>query len=206
MCRRTSRRHGVSRKVFRFRQGLLTECLQPGRFCTPIGTSIPRILTSAFVYCLALTISESADAVVIATSNGLGADAEVRDHQPTTNFGASTELGTRIIDNFPLGDANDGNDRFSATHLKFDITGRGSLPNPTAAIRLTYRSPNLALNRIHDTTPPGNNADYRTGIAFYGLDRDHAGSNWSESTITYANAPGLANGGDFDNGTRISTS
>ena len=34
---------------------------------------------------------------------GLGADAEVRDHQPATNFGASTELATRILDNFAAG-------------------------------------------------------------------------------------------------------
>ncbi len=149
----------------------------------------------------AMLVSE-AQAVVIATSRGLGADAEVRDHQPTTNFGASSELGTRVVDNFPLGNANDGSDRFSAMYLKFDVTGQGSLPSPTASLRLTYRNSNLTLSRIHDTTPPGNNTNYRTGLAFYGLDRDDVGNNWSEATITYANAPGLANGGDFNNGTK----
>ncbi|HEX6961680.1 MAG TPA: PEP-CTERM sorting domain-containing protein, partial [Lacipirellula sp.] len=57
-----------------------------------------------------------------------------------------------------------------------------------------------------DTTPPGNNFDFRTGIAFYGLDRDHAGNNWDEATITYLTAPGMDNGGapggDFNNGTK----
>jgi hypothetical protein len=141
-------------------------------------------------------------AAVIATSKGIGADAEVRDHQPTTNLGASTELASRIVDNFPFGHANDGNDRFSAMYLKFDITGQTALPNQKTSVRLTYRNTNLTPNRVHDTTPPGDNFDFRTGIAFYGLDRDDPGNNWSEATITYLTAPGLAAGGDFDNGTK----
>jgi hypothetical protein len=157
-------------------------------------------------YFLAFTafaaFAPAAEAVVIATSKGLGADAEVRDHQPTTNFGPSTELATRIVDNFPLGHANDGNDRFSAMYLKFDISEVEVLPNQSAAVRLTYRNTNLTPNRIHDTTPPGNNMAYRTGVAFYGLDRDHTGNNWAEGLITYLNAPGLAGGGDFNNGTK----
>jgi hypothetical protein len=146
--------------------------------------------------------SSPAQAVIIATSKGIGADAEVRDHQPTTNFGASTELATRIVDNFPVGHANDGSDRFSAMYLKFDITGQTALPGQGTSVRLTYRNTNLTPNRVHDTTPPGNNFDFRTGIAFYGLDRDHAGNAWDEATITYLTAPGLAGGGDFNNGTK----
>jgi hypothetical protein len=65
-------------------------------------------------------------------------------------------------------------------------------------VRLTYRNSNLTPNRIHDTVTP--NMDLRTGIAFYGLDRDHAGNNWSEATITYSNAPGMAS--DGNNGTK----
>jgi hypothetical protein len=141
-------------------------------------------------------------AAVIATSKGIGADAEVRDHQPTTNFGASTELASRIVDNFPFGHANDGNDRFSAMYLKFDITGQTALPNQKTSVRLTYRNTNLTPNRVHDTTPPGDNFDFRTGIAFYGLDRDDPGNSWSEATITYLTAPGMASGGDFNNGTK----
>jgi hypothetical protein len=53
----------------------------------------------------------------IPTNVGNGADAEVRDHQPTTNFGASTELASRIVDNFPTG-ASDGNDRCSAIYTR----------------------------------------------------------------------------------------
>jgi hypothetical protein len=148
--------------------------------------------------------ASQADAVIIATSQGIGADAEVRDHQPSTNFGASTELASRIVDNFPAGHATDGNDRFSAMYLKFDITGQTALPAQQTSVRLTYRNTNLTPNRVHDTTPPGNNFDFRTGIAFYGLDRDHAGNAWDEATITYLTAPGMGStpGGDFNNGTK----
>jgi hypothetical protein len=142
-----------------------------------------------------------ARAVVIPTSLGAGADAEVRDHQGTTNLGASTELGTRIVDNAPAGSTNDSGDRFSAMYLKFDITGQTSLPmDGTATVRLTYRNSNLTANRLADTNTP--NPDFRTGIAFYGLDRDDPGNAWAESTITYNTAPGLAGGGDLENGTK----
>jgi hypothetical protein len=161
---------------------------------------VNRVWLFSILAAAAAAWSSPAQAVIIATSKGIGADAEVRDHQPTTNFGASTELATRIVDNFPLGHANDGSDRFSAMYLKFDLTGLPPTPVPTTKVRLTYRNTNLSPNRIHDTETP--NMDLRTGLAFYGLDRDHAGNNWDEATITYLNAPGLNNGGDFNNGTK----
>src|SRR6188472_3410304 len=102
-----------------------------------------RHLLSAAV--LTTTMPIAAEAAVIPTNFGIGADAEVRDHQPTTNFGASTELATRIVDNFPQGHANDGNDRFSAIYMRFDLTGGETMalpPNPTAALRLTFRNTN----------------------------------------------------------------
>ncbi len=153
----------------------------------------------AIAISIAFPLAPAASAVVIATSKGAGADAEVRDHQPATNLGASTELATRILDNFPAG-ASDVNDRFSAMYMKFDITGQFDVPNQATSLRLTYRNSNLTPNRIHDPTPPGNNTDFRTGLAFYGLDRDHPGNNWSEATITYSNAPGIAS--DGNNGTK----
>ncbi len=162
----------------------------------PTGQLLPLVLL-AFILPAA-----AAPAAVIATSKGIGADAEVRDHQPTTNFGASTELATRIVDNFPLGHANDGTDRFSAMYLKFDITGQAVLPSQITSLRLTYRNNTFGANRVEDTTPPGDNTGYRTGLAFYGLDRDDPGNNWSESAITYLNAPGMAGGGDLNNGTK----
>jgi hypothetical protein len=148
---------------------------------------------------IAFPLAPAASAVVIATSKGAGADAEVRDHQPGTNFGDGTELATRILDNAPPG-ASDVIDRFSAMYMKFDITGQTAFANQTTSVRLTYRNSNLTPNRVHDTTPPGNNMGFRTGLAFYGLDRDHAGNNWSEATITYMNAPGIAS--DGNNGTK----
>jgi hypothetical protein len=158
-----------------------------------------RICTIALALTIALPLAPAASAVVIATSKGAGADAEVRDHQPTANLGASTELATRILDNNPAG-ASDGNDRASAMYMKFDITGQTAFANQTTSVRLTYRNSNFTPNRIHDTTPPGNNMDFRTGLAFYGLDRDHPGNNWSEATITYSNAPGIVS--DGNNGTK----
>lgn len=146
---------------------------------------------------LAIVLPTVAKAAIIATSRGAGADAEVRDHQPATNFGASTELGTRILDNFLPG-GSDINDRFSAMYLKFDLTGTMLPADGEVFVRLTYRNSNLTSNRVEDPFSP--NVDFRTGLAFYGLDRDHVGNNWSESTITYSNAPGLAS--DGNNGTK----
>jgi hypothetical protein len=150
-------------------------------------------------------LAPSAEAGVIATSKGIGADAEVRDHQALTNFGGSTELATRIVDNFPVGHALDGGDRFSAMYLKFDLSGETTFPGMKSFVRLTYRNTNLTGNRLRDTQTP--DFTNRTGIAFYGLNRLHAGNNWQEGTITYANAPGLADEGiiavnDFNNGTK----
>jgi len=168
------------------------------------------LFTAGALACLAPSTGTAAG-IKIATSMGNGADAEVRDHQPSTNFGASTELATRILDNAFAGEPADGSDRFSAMYLRFDITGR-ALPSNGTAVRLTYRNTNLTPNRLRDTTPPGNNQDFRTGIAFYGLDRDHGGNNWNEATINYLNAPGMGSvpgfpaldlpGGDFNNGTK----
>jgi hypothetical protein len=156
-----------------------------------------------WVLCCAIAaMAQPLQADIISTSKGIGADAEVRDHQPTTNFGASTELASRILDNFPLGHASDGNDRFSAMYLKFDLTGASIPAGGRALVRLTYRNTNLTANRIHDTTPGAENMALRTGLSFYGLDRDNPGNNWAESTITYTTAPGMANGGDFNNGTK----
>lgn len=155
-----------------------------------------------FASCLALGamvgMAATAQAVIIPTSFGVGADAEVREEAPTTNRGASSEIASRIIDNFPAGHANDGNDRNSLIYLKFDLTGQGLLNGASTALRMTYRNTNLTPNRIADTATP--NPDFRTGMAFFGLHPDHAGNNWTEAGITYLTAPGL--NADFNNGTK----
>ncbi|HEX2473799.1 MAG TPA: hypothetical protein VHK01_03570, partial [Lacipirellulaceae bacterium] len=121
-----------------------------------------RISIIALAFSIAFPLAQAASAVVIATSKGSGADAEVRDHQPATNLGVSTELATRIVDNSAPG-ASDANDRFSAMYMKFDITGQTAFANQTTSVRLSYRNTNLTPNRVHDMTPPGNNFDFRTG-------------------------------------------
>src|SRR5687767_9840152 len=92
-----------------------------------------------YVSVLAIVLPAAAQAAVIATSFGVGADAEVRDHQPATNFGASTELATRILDNSPPG-ASDVTARFSAKYLKFDLAGASLSANGDVFVRLTLRN------------------------------------------------------------------
>lgn len=155
-----------------------------------------------FASCLALGamvgMAATAQAVIIPTSFGVGADAEVRESSPTTNRGSSTELASRILDNVIAGDPADGNDRNSLMYLKFDISGQPLLGGKTTSLRLTYRNTNLTPNRISDTATP--NPDFRTGLSFFGLHPDDAGNNWSEGLITYVNAPGLLP--DFNVGTK----
>jgi hypothetical protein len=155
-------------------------------------------LASCLAFGAVVGMAGAAQAVIIPTSFGVGADAEVREDAPLTNRGSSNEIASRIIDNFPFGHANDGSDRTSLIYLKFDITGQPLLGGKTTAVSMTYRNTNLTPNRISDTATP--NPDFRTGLAFYGLHPDHSGNNWAEGTITYANAPGLQP--DFNNGTK----
>lgn len=135
--------------------------------------------------CLLAPLYVSAD--WIPTNFGVGADSEVRESNPTQNRGTSTELGTRIRNDFIAGGQDDGNDRNSVIYTKFDLTGAFHPVNLTAAFRMTYRNNNLTGNRIQDTVTP--NPSIRTGLAVYGLNPT-LGS-WSESLITYINAPGI---------------
>lgn len=127
------------------------------------------------------------------TNYGIGADAEVRESNPTQNRGTSTELGLRVRNDFPLGDPNDGSDRNSAMYLKFDLTDRVLPADGHTALRLTYRNNNLNGSRIQDTITP--NPAIRTGLAIYGLNNAALG-NWDENVITYLNAPGITFDGD----------
>lgn len=159
---------------------------------------LQRWFASCFAIGALVSIASSTQGAVIPTSFGVGADAEVREEAPTTNRGSSNEIATRIVDDWPLGHANDGNDRNSFIYLKFDISGQPLLGSKKTAVRLTYRNTNLTPNRISDTSSP--NPANRPGIAFYGLHPDHAGNNWTEGGITYLTAPGLTP--DFNNGTK----
>jgi hypothetical protein len=153
---------------------------------------------SALILCALayFTTASALRADWIPTNVGNGADVEVRDHQPTTNFGPSTEIAVRVRNDFPPG-ANDGNDRYSLIYTRFDLTGQTIPPEFSAAFRLTIRNTNFAGNRIHDSFTP--NLSHRVGLAVYGLINPPLPA-WSESTLTYSNAPGIAS--DGNNGTK----
>jgi hypothetical protein len=135
--------------------------------------------------------------VWVPTNYGIGADAEVREFQPVNNFGASTEIASRIRNDFIAGNPNDSSDRNSAIYIKIDLTDYFMPASGNTAFRMTYRNNNLTGPRIQDTITP--NPDIRTGMAFYGLTNTALG-NWSENTITYLTAPGITFDGDV--GTR----
>ena len=163
-------------------------------------------MKSILTLALAATIMVGTTSLVTAgiirpTNFGIGADAEVRDHQGTTNFGASTELATRInnanIDPTIITTPSDGSDRFSAMYLKFDLAGVTLAHVPGATLRMTYRNTTLTSGRVQDALVPA----ITTGLTYYGLDITHPGNNWGEATINFNNAPGmLPNGGN--NGTK----
>ncbi len=133
-----------------------------------------------------------ANAVVIPTNFGIGADAEVRESNPTQNRGDSTELGSRVLNDFLLGSANDGSDRNSAIYTRFDLSAVSGLPTAETAFRMSYRNNNLNGSRIQDTVTP--NPAVRTGIAVYGLTNNAL--TWAEDTIIYLTAPGISFDGD----------
>lgn len=132
-----------------------------------------------------------ANAQWIPTNYGAGADAEVRESDPTQNRGSSTELASRVRNDFIAGDPNDGSDRNSLMYTKFDLAGIFIPAEFVTAFRMTYRNNNLNGSRIQDTMTP--NPDVRTGLVIYGLD---PALDWDESTITYLNAPGITLDGD----------
>lgn len=131
-------------------------------------------------------------AEIIRTTNfGGGADAEVRESNPTQNRGASTEIATRVKNDLPGGDPNDGNDRNSVIYLQFDLTGLTVADTPGAILRMTYRNNNLNASRVGDTdgVPPdlGQN-----GFEYYGI----ADYTFTEAVITYNNAKGMTPDGN----------
>lgn len=139
----------------------------------------------------------------VPTNYGNGADAEVREAFFTNNYGASTELASRIRNVVPSGDPADGNDRNSLMYTRFDLTGYEMPDDGKSAFRMTYRNTNLAGSRIQDTVTP--NPEFRTGLAIWALKTTAPGQNWIESGpggITYATAPGISFPGDANIGTR----
>lgn len=126
----------------------------------------------------------------VPTNVGIGADAEVRESNPTQNRGTSTEIASRVRNDFIAGSPDDGADRNSAFYTKFDVDGMELPADGHTAFRLTYRNNNLRGSRIQDTVTP--NPSVRTGLAVYGLKT----GTWDEGTINYVNAPGITIDGD----------
>lgn len=125
------------------------------------------------------------------TNYGNGADAEVRESNPTQNRGASTEIASRIKNEFPAGDASDGTDRNSVIYLQFDLTNLGNVTTTNSKLRLTYRNNNLNETRIGDAD--GMLPDFgAAGMVYYGI----PGTAFNEATITYNTAPGITPDGN----------
>jgi hypothetical protein len=160
----------------------------------------------------------TAATIVIPTNQNGGADAEVREEEINpngsgvpqgTNRGSNTELATRAKDS-----TANGGDRSTAIYLKFDISGltQSDLDtNDGTTLRLTVRNAaSLRWNRVYgrnpyygslpadDTNPEfvffiNNPANYtRAAFNVYGLTSfSNPNHNWSESAITWYNAPGI---------------
>jgi hypothetical protein len=141
--------------------------------------------------------SLSRAAILIPTNQNGGADAEVREEEqgtptpiyPGVNRGSNFELATRILDS-----TNGGNsDRTSADYLKFDISGitlADLAANPYAGLRLRVGAPNINASRQTAPSPADPNVTVKMEFVLRGL-TNFALNNWSESTLTYYNAPGI---------------
>jgi hypothetical protein len=156
--------------------------------------------------------------ILIPTNQNGGADAEVReeDINPNgsgvpqgTNRGSNTELATRFKDS-----TSNSGDKSSAIYLKFDISGitQADLDtNHVAGLRLSVRNAaQLRWSRINDLktyygTLPADDTNpefvtykndptnyVRAKFNVYGLTNLATPNyNWSESAITWYNAPGI---------------
>lgn len=144
-----------------------------------------------------LCASATAAPIWVPTNFGAGADAEVRESNPTQNRGTSTEIASRIKNavNATVDPGADGGDRNSLIYVKIDLTNAQMPADGKTAFRMTYRNSSLSSGRVEDYITP--NSNLRTGMAFYGLDPSLT---WDESTLSYLNAPGMTPDGDV--GTR----
>jgi hypothetical protein len=112
-----------------------------------------------------------AEAFRITTSDPGGADAELRESQPTTNRGASSEIASR---------QGPAYGKQSEIYLKFGV---GDLTPADLAgditVRTTYRNTNLTPGRFQDIAGGGPN----TGWDYYAVIPTETGANWDETTI-----------------------
>lgn len=107
-----------------------------------------------------------AQAVAVTTADGNGADAYVHSNNTATNYGSAAMLDNRK-----------GGFYDTLSYLKFDLS---SITDPITAINL-------------ELTLAGTNPVTMRVFGF--SDTSAAGNGWSESTLTYDNAPGLNGAG-----------
>lgn len=133
---------------------------------------------------VALLLSD-AQAARYSTADPGGADAELRESQPTTARGTGSEIASRIA----------SGSRNSTIWLKFGVAdiSAAELANDIT-VRTTYRNTNLSSGRIEDAGGGSN-----TGMDYYVLDPNMSGADWDETLVTpTAPPPGYAFDGDFD--------
>ncbi|MAT68582.1 MAG: hypothetical protein CMJ58_03580 [Planctomycetaceae bacterium] len=148
-------------------------------------------------------LATSAPAAIYTTADGAGADAELRESQPTTARGTGTEIASRI---------SGAGGRNSIIYLKFDVANITpyELANDIT-VRTTVRNNNLSSGRIENpfvsngatagfdyfvmdpTIAPGTDAEQGTTTDPF----DNQGADWDEATITPTNAPAYDFDGDF---------
>jgi len=156
----------------------------------------------------------------IPTNFGNGADAEVRESNPTRKDGFGTELATRIRDGVPgfleppTTPGGPTSDRSSIGYVRIDtrlLTLQDVQDSTGISFQMTYRNTNINQGRVEATTHfnadgvvvPSSSPDIassitrRAGLNFWALNIGHPGNNWIEDPnhpdgIHYNNAPGLA--------------
>lgn len=148
----------------------------------------------------AFAVSPSQGALIERPTNfGIGADAEVRDWQPFSNFGFAPELAVRILNANPGSEPSNTSDRNDLMFMRIDLSGITLADVPGAIFRLSYgKDNNLNFGREKDPI-----TGVRAGLLVYGLNPTDPGNNWNEGNITYDNAPGVdwdISTGDYDLG------
>ena len=144
-------------------------------------------------------IAADAEAFRVTTADAGGADAELRESQPTTARGTGTEIASRIAQYFDDFGVQTGG-KNSVIYLKFSVSDISATDLAgDITVRTTYRNTNLSVNRIEDLAGGGAN----TGFDYFVLDPTTAGADWDEETIApttaagVVQAPGYTYDGDF---------
>jgi len=151
---------------------------------------LQNLSLSLVALCAVAILATDVSARRISTFDAGGADAELRESQPTTARGTGSEIASRI--------SGAGN-RNSVIYLKFGV---GSITpgelGRDITVRTTYRNTNINPGRIQ---VPNVSNGATTGFDYFVLDPTLPSANWDEATITPASAAtdgiGYSLDGDF---------